>query len=153
MQGQGQLIRANHFHNRCSYGIIRVMVGVARTIGSRQGRRRRRLTVLATIAVVVFAFGYAGWYQLSYGSLPGQLPERITWCGRDYAKSGGQTPELVAGAPLGDRVLTVPRLWSPWPVYTTVNPDARHTDRPCAFVLYLRSSQQHYVHYVLQGGP
>ena len=118
-----------------------------------RSHHRMRTLLLVVALLVVASFGYAAWFRLSYGSLPGQTPARIYWCGRHYAVAGSPTATLVDGAPLGQRVATVPRLWSTWPLYSTVDPAARTTDRPCSMILYLRTAPGRYLHYVLQGGP
>ena len=116
-------------------------------------RHRIRAVLLVICLLAVSWLGYAAWFRINYGSLPGQTPARIHWCGRDYAVAGSPTATLIEGAPLGQRIATVPHLWSNWPLYATVDPAARTTDRPCSMTLYLKTAPDRYVDYGLEGGP
>lgn len=92
-------------------------------------------------------------FKQTTGRCPGNFRCTSKWCGRDYARFGAAQTSLVEGAALGQRVATVPHLWSDWPAYATVDRLSRGTNRPCSQVLYLETSAGRYVHYLLQGGP
>jgi hypothetical protein len=118
---------------------------------------------LAAAALVVLAGGgFAVWYRSAYHVWPGEgIPSRIHWCGRDYERGPGPAMSGAAarkalGGPL-EPVMSVPPIDS-HELYATRDdaaqqPAQRAGRSPgCATLVVLRTGDDAYLVYELQGG-
>lgn len=126
-------------------------------------RRRRRprlfsaLASLLTVAVLGGG-GYAGWYRVTYGSLPGlDIGDRITWCQTDFRRSVTDLTAAEVAADPGPPIVAAfryPPVLARSTVYAAMRPTAELANNPtlaCAPELYVRTGPDRYTRYLPAG--
>jgi hypothetical protein len=122
-----------------------------------RGRRLGANVVRAAMVVVVVAGGFTGWYRATYHAFPGQQVPSVHWCGRDYQSDGPwQTWRHITTfarssiRPVGHYP---PLGWWDQDLFAAAPRMTHRPGEPCAAVVYLRTGQDSYQAYTLEGGP
>ncbi len=102
---------------------------------SRTRMRWRNAAGSGAVCLLVAAFAGALWYGATYHALPGMVPTVVHWCGRDYqtGDGGARNWAQITAAEEPRRVRVV--------------------GSPCAMAVYVRTGQNRYQPYTLEGGP
>jgi hypothetical protein len=133
-----------------------MMTGVS-AIAAFRSRRLGVNVARAAIAVVIVAGGFTVWYRATYHAMPGQQVPSVHWCGRYYQIEGPSQTWRQATAQEQRPIPAVghypPLVWWGQELFA-VSPRPVHSPgEPCATVIYLRTGQNSYQTYVLEGGP
>jgi hypothetical protein len=122
--------------------------------------RSKRLWVnvgRTTLVAAVLAGGFTVWYRATYHAFPGQQVPRVHWCGRDYSiQDSPQTWRQISAverSPIRAVGQYPPLVWWGQEVFAPSLPVMPHgPGEPCAIEVYLRTGQDIYQAYVLEGG-
>jgi hypothetical protein len=133
-----------------------MMTGVSAIMAFR-GKRLWVNVARTALAVAVVAGGFIVWYRAIYHGFPGQPVPSVRWCGRDYQEDGpSQTWRKITAlerSPIRAVGQYPPVVWWGQELFA-VSPRMVHgPGEPCAMVVYLRTGQDNYQAYVLEGGP
>jgi hypothetical protein len=134
-----------------------MMTGVSTIVAVRGGPRWVSVARAAVVVVVVVAGGFTVWYRATYHALPGQQVPSVHWCGRDYQTGGpAQTWRQVTAlerSPIRAVGQYPPLGWWGQELFAVSPPMVHRAGEPCAIVVYLRTGQDSYQAYTLEGGP
>lgn len=131
------------------------------TLPGELNRARLRLAVYALVAVAALALAYQEYSaRTTYGTFWPAVgpPPRVDWCDRSYYPAPDPRPvtldrtRALANGPL-QQVGTTP---SGMPVLAAPLSDARkasYRSNVCAFVVFVKVSDDQFEPYVLSGGP
>lgn len=125
---------------------------------------RRRLVATVAVLCVTLAAGGAVAHRVAYGTWSG-APDHITFCERTYLRGApgltraeivgfgaalpGDAPYLVATVATIPPVIGQPLIAAPAPL----GEQQRQPGVPCAMAVYLKTSDDAYTGYGLDGGP
>lgn len=135
------------------------------TLGRLRGRPARRSVIrilsVSLVVLLVSAVIFAGWYRATFHAWPwsSSLPNRVTYCDRDYTGPGNPVTWAEAGALEKGTIRKVGRNgvgalgWSIYANPLSEQARAGNPPLPCAMVVYLRTDDDRVAPYVLSGGP
>ncbi len=121
--------------------------------------RWRNAAGSGAVCLLIAAFAGALWYGAAYHALPGMVPTVVHWCGRDYqtGDGGARNWAQITAAEEPRRVRVVGSYppvfgWSR-PLLAAPGTGPVRPGEPCAMAVYVRTGQNRYQPYTLEGGP